>query len=48
MAYFALDQPSPQLESFGDERLLPVGRELDAKVAALLGALGLPVPAGLL
>ncbi|WP_328885636.1 DUF302 domain-containing protein [Streptomyces sp. NBC_00316] len=47
-AYFALDQPSPQLGSFGDERVLSVGRELDAKVAALLGALGLPVPAGLL
>lgn len=29
-AYFALDQPSPQLGSFGDERVLWVGRELDA------------------
>lgn len=47
-ACFALDQPSLQLGSFGDERILSVGRELDAKVAALLGALGLPVPAGLL
>lgn len=46
--WFTIDQPSSRFDSFHDPRIAQVGRELDAKLAALLEHLGLPVPPGLL
>lgn len=43
-----LDQPGTLLSSFGDERIASVGRELDAKVAGVISALGAQPPAELL
>jgi hypothetical protein len=43
-----LDQPGTLLGSFGDERIAKVGRELDAKVAGVVSALGALPPAELL
>ncbi|WP_030455868.1 DUF302 domain-containing protein [Herbidospora cretacea] len=45
---FSIDQPSAQFASFGDPEIAAVGVELDRKVAALLGHLGVPVPERLL
>jgi uncharacterized protein (DUF302 family) len=42
--YFEIDQPSAHFSSFGDPAITEVGRELDAKLAALLDALAVPVP----
>jgi hypothetical protein len=44
---FIVDQPSRQFASFGRMDIAAVGVELDHKLAALLEALGLPVPDGL-
>ncbi|MDG6109500.1 hypothetical protein Daura_09415 [Dactylosporangium aurantiacum] len=44
---FATDQPSLQFASLGVPEIAAVGVELDRKLAALLDALRLPVPAGL-
>jgi hypothetical protein len=44
-AWFTIDQPSPQFGSFGIPEVTKVGLELDHKVAALLEALSVPVPA---
>jgi hypothetical protein len=44
---FAVDRPSTTLAGFGDPRVAEVGRELDRKLAALLGYLGAPVPPAL-
>ncbi|MDN3358780.1 DUF302 domain-containing protein [Actinomadura sp. DC4] len=41
---FAVDQPSTKFASFGDPRVAEVGRELDHRLADLLGYLGAPVP----
>ncbi|MEV6903406.1 DUF302 domain-containing protein [Amycolatopsis sp. NPDC051372] len=46
--WFTIDQPSTRFDSFDDPRISQVGRELDAKLAALLEHLGLPVPAELI
>lgn len=46
-AWFAVDQPSTRFASFGDPRITEVGKELDRKLAALLGYLGAPVPPAL-
>jgi uncharacterized protein (DUF302 family) len=46
-AWFTLDQPSTQFSSFGSPEIDAVGRELDRKLATLLAALGLDVPAAL-
>jgi hypothetical protein len=46
-AHFAIDRPSQQFASFGDPDIAATGRLLDAKLAALLGALGVAVPDGL-
>ena len=43
-AWLSLDRPSDQFGSFGRPEIAAVGRELDAKVANLLGVLDLPVP----
>lgn len=43
-ALFTIDKPSDQFASFGDPRVTAVGNELDAKLAALLGHLGLSIP----
>jgi hypothetical protein len=43
-AQFAIDRPSDLFGSFGDPQITRTGRELDAKVAALLRALEFPVP----
>ena len=47
-AWFTIDQPSAQFQSFGIPDVAKVGVELDHKVAALLGALSVPVPRVLL
>jgi hypothetical protein len=39
-AIFSLDQPSTVLASLGLAAITEVGRELDHKVAALLGVIG--------
>jgi uncharacterized protein (DUF302 family) len=46
-AWFSFDQPSDQFSSFGIEAVAAVGVELDRKLAALLEALGVDVPASL-
>jgi Domain of unknown function DUF302 len=46
-AWFTADQPSTQFASFGIPAITEVGRELDAKLIALLHHLGVPVPDGL-
>ena len=43
--HFAIDQPSGRFASFGDPDIAATGRLLDRKLAGLLTALGLPVPA---
>jgi uncharacterized protein (DUF302 family) len=43
-----LDQPSTLFEGFGDDRIAEVGRDLDAKVAGVVSALGAEPPAELL
>jgi hypothetical protein len=43
-AWFTIDQPSAQFQSFGIPEVSEVGVELDHKVAALLEALSVPVP----
>jgi hypothetical protein len=45
--HFAIDRPSQQFGSFGDPDIAATGRLLDAKLAALLGVLGVGVPDGL-
>jgi hypothetical protein len=47
-ARFSIDQPSALFGSFGNPDILAVGVELDRKVAALLGHLGVEVPDALL
>ena len=47
-AWFTIDQPSTQFQSFGIPELAEVGVELDHKVAALPEALSVPVPGVLL
>jgi uncharacterized protein (DUF302 family) len=42
--HFAIDQPSTRFSSFGNEDIAATGKRLDAKLATLLGDLGLPVP----
>ena len=46
-AHFAIDRPSQQFGSFGDPDIAATGHLLDAKLAALLAALGVAVPDGL-
>ena len=46
-AWFTVDQPSAQFGSFGIPAVTEVGIELDRKLAALLEALAVPVPAAL-
>ena len=46
-AWFTLDQPSTQFASFGIPEIAEVGLELDSKLAALLRALEVDVPAEL-
>jgi hypothetical protein len=41
-AFFAADQPSTQVASFGLAPVTLVGTDLDHKLAALLGALDVP------
>jgi hypothetical protein len=43
--HFSIDQPSSRFASFGDSRIAETGRMLDAKLAALLRLIPLPVPA---
>jgi uncharacterized protein (DUF302 family) len=43
-AWFTIDQPSAQFQSFGIPEVGEVGIELDHKVGALLEALSVPVP----
>ena len=43
-AHFAIDQPSTRFASFGHPDIAATGRDLDAKLAALLAALDVPVP----
>lgn len=43
-AWFTVDQPSAQFQSFGIPEITQVGIELDHKLAALLEALAVPVP----
>jgi hypothetical protein len=45
--WFAVDQPSTTFAGFGDPRIAEVGKELDRKLADLLGYLGTPVPPAL-
>src|SRR5262249_24183290 len=45
--HLSIDQPSSKFGSFGDPRIAEVGEQLDAKLAALLRLLGVPVPAEL-
>jgi uncharacterized protein (DUF302 family) len=47
-AWFTIDQPRAQFQSFGIPKPAEVGVELDHKVAALLEALSVPVPRVLL
>lgn len=42
-----LDRPGDLFDSFGDERISEVGRELDAKLAGVVSALGAQPPAEL-
>ncbi|MEV1169950.1 DUF302 domain-containing protein [Nonomuraea sp. NPDC049784] len=42
--WFAVDQPRTRFASFGDPGITQGGVELDRRLAALLGHLGLPVP----
>ena len=42
--HLSIDQPSSRFASFGDPRITEVGAQLDAKLAALLRLLGVPVP----
>ena len=42
--HLSIDQPSSRFASFGDSRIAEVGAQLDAKLAALLRLLGVPVP----
>jgi hypothetical protein len=42
--HFSIDQPSSKFGSFGDPRIAAVGAALDAKVAALLRLMQMPVP----
>jgi hypothetical protein len=44
-ARFAIDQPSTTLSSLGRDEITQVGIDLDRKLARLLGALGVEVPA---
>jgi uncharacterized protein (DUF302 family) len=46
-AVFVLDQPSTLFGSLGDPRITEVGQGLDAKVAALLAAIGVDAGAAL-
>jgi uncharacterized protein (DUF302 family) len=46
-AWFTFDQPSTQFSSFGRPEIDAVGVELDRKLATLLDALGVEVPAAL-
>jgi uncharacterized protein (DUF302 family) len=46
-AWFTVDQPSTQFSSLGRPEIAAVGRDLDTKLAALLDALDLHVPAAL-
>lgn len=43
-AVFVLDQPSTVFAGLGRNEITAVGHELDAKVANLLVALGVPIP----
>jgi hypothetical protein len=45
--HFTFDRPGDQFGSFGNPQITEVGRELDQKLAALLGHLGLDVPSQL-
>jgi hypothetical protein len=45
--HFSIDQPSSKFTSFGDPRIAEVGTALDAKVAALLRLMQMPVPPAL-
>lgn len=42
--HVSIDQPSTKFASFGDPRIADVGASLDAKLAALLRLMRLPVP----
>jgi hypothetical protein len=42
--HFSIDQPSSRFASFGDARIAAVGADLDAKLAALLRLMAMPVP----
>jgi hypothetical protein len=44
VTWFSIDQPSTRFASFGNPDITKVGRELDAKLADLLGFLDIPVP----
>ena len=46
-AWFTVDQPSTQFGSLGLPEVRSVGEDLDRKLARLLAALGVPVPAAL-
>jgi hypothetical protein len=46
-AWFTVDQPSTQFDSFGIPEVAKVGIELDRKLAVLLDALGVDVPRSL-
>ena len=46
-AWFATDQPSTCMASFGTPAVTAVGIELDGMIAGLLSVLGAPVPAAL-
>ena len=45
--HLSIDQPSTKFASFGDPRIAEVGFALDAKLAALLRLMRVPVPAEL-
>ena len=42
--HLSIDQPSSRFASFGDPRIAAVGEVLDAKLAAILRLMALPVP----
>jgi hypothetical protein len=46
-AIFAVDRPSDLFGSFQDPELARTGRLIDAKIAGILGGLGVPAPASL-
>ena len=46
-AWFAVDEPSTQFQSFGIPQVTAVGVDLDRKLAALLEALDVAVPPAL-